>query len=86
MIGLNLTALGIPSEAEFTEAYYEAARHRLRMNRFHMAFALFRFAVIFEGIAARARAGNAADANAAAISPLAASFAQHAVDAPGRDP
>jgi hypothetical protein len=47
---------------------------------FHMAFALFRFAVIFEGIAARAKAGNAADANAAAVGPLAASFAQHAVD------
>ncbi|WP_414475603.1 phosphotransferase family protein [Microvirga sp. M2] len=86
LIGLDLAALGIPRETEFTEAYYEAARHGLRMTRFHMAFALFRFAVIFEGIAARAKAGNAADASAAAVGPLAASFAQHAVDALSRDP
>jgi aminoglycoside phosphotransferase (APT) family kinase protein len=80
LTGLDLAALGIPSEAEFAQAYYEAAHHRLRMTRFHMAFALFRFAVIFEGIAARAKAGNAADSNAAAVGPLAASFAEHAVD------
>lgn len=83
--GLDLAALGIPSEAEFTEAYNETADHGLRMTRFHMAFALFRFAVIFEGIAARAKAGNAADANAATVGPLAASFAQHAVDVLNRD-
>jgi aminoglycoside phosphotransferase (APT) family kinase protein len=80
LTGLDLAALGIPNEAEFTQAYYEAAHHGLRMSRFHMVFALFRFAVIFEGIAARAKAGNAADANAATVGPLAASFAQHAVD------
>jgi len=83
--GLDLSALGIPSETEFTEAYYGAANHGLRMTRFHMAFALFRFAVIFEGIAARAKAGNAADANAASVGSLAASFAQHAVDALSRE-
>ncbi|MBD2749365.1 phosphotransferase family protein [Microvirga sp. BT688] len=81
LMGLDLATLGIPSEAEFTQAYYEAAHHGLRMTRFHMAFALFRFAVIFEGIAARAKAGNAADASAAAVGPLAAGFARHAVDA-----
>jgi hypothetical protein len=47
-----LAALRIPSGAEFTQAYYEAAHHGLRMTRFHVAFALFRFAVMFEGIAA----------------------------------
>jgi aminoglycoside phosphotransferase (APT) family kinase protein len=83
LAGLDLAALGIPSEAEFTQAYYETAHHGLRMARFHMAFALFRFAIIFEGIAARVKAGNAADANAAAVGPLAASFAQHAVDVLG---
>jgi hypothetical protein len=46
-----------------------------------MAFALFRFAVIFEGIAGRAKAGNAADADASKVGPLSARFAQHAVDA-----
>ena len=80
LTGLDLAALGIPSETQFTQAYYEAAHHDRRMTRFHMAFALFRFAVIFQGIAARAKAGNAADANAAAVGPLAASFARHAID------
>jgi hypothetical protein len=50
------------------------------MTNFHMTFALFRFAVIFEGIAARAKAGNAADAEAEKVGLLSARFAQHAVD------
>ncbi|MDB5533047.1 MAG: putative kinase, aminoglycoside phosphotransferase family, partial [Hyphomicrobiales bacterium] len=40
--------------------------------------ALFRFAVIFEGIAARARAGNAAGGNAAEVAHLALNFARRA--------
>ncbi|HLM40111.1 MAG TPA: phosphotransferase family protein [Microvirga sp.] len=79
--GLDLSALGLPTETEFLEAYYAAVNHSLRITRFHMAFALFRFAVIFEGIAGRAKAGNAADADASKVGPLSARFAQHAVDA-----
>lgn len=78
--GLDLAALGLPTEATFVKTYYDAARHSLRMTNFHMAFALFRFAVIFEGIAARAKAGNAADAEAEKVGPLSARFAQHAID------
>ena len=37
---------------------------------------MFRFAVIFEGIAARARAGNAASADAAAVGELSIAFAR----------
>jgi aminoglycoside phosphotransferase (APT) family kinase protein len=77
--GLDLAALGIPDRATFESAYATASDHGLRLEPFHMAFALFRFAVIFEGIAARARAGNAASANAADVGPLAARFAAHAV-------
>ena len=47
---------------------------------FHLAFALFRFAVIFVGIADRARAGTAAGRNAASIGPLASRFATLALD------
>jgi aminoglycoside phosphotransferase (APT) family kinase protein len=79
--GLDLSVLGLPTEADFAKDYYDAADHNLRMTPFHMAFALFRFAVIFEGIAARAKAGNAADPEAQKVGPLSASFAQHAVDA-----
>jgi aminoglycoside phosphotransferase (APT) family kinase protein len=78
--GLDLAALGLPTEAEFVQTYYDAARHNLRMTNFHMTFALFRFAVIFEGIAARAKAGNAADAEAEKVGLLSARFARHAVD------
>jgi aminoglycoside phosphotransferase (APT) family kinase protein len=78
--GLDLAALGIPTQSEYEEAYYEAAQHDLRMTGFHMALALFRFAVIFEGIAARAKAGNAADTRAAKTGLLSASFARRAID------
>jgi aminoglycoside phosphotransferase (APT) family kinase protein len=78
--GLDLAALGLPTEAEFVQTYYDATRHNLRMTKFHMAFALFRFAIIFEGIAARAKAGNAADAEAGKVGPLSARFAQHAIN------
>ena len=50
------------------------------MTTFHLAFALFRWAVIFEGIAARARAGNAAAENAAETGRLAAAFARRAAE------
>ncbi|MBL0406006.1 phosphotransferase family protein [Microvirga aerilata] len=77
--GLDLAALGLPTEADFVKTYYDATHHNLRMTSFHMAFALFRFAVIFEGIAARAKAGNAADAEAEKVGPLSGRFAQHAM-------
>ena len=47
---------------------------------FRSAFALFRMAVIFEGIAARAAAGNAASANAAEVGALSAAFARRALE------
>ncbi|WP_210335287.1 phosphotransferase family protein [Microvirga sp.] len=78
--GLDLVTLGLPTEAEFVKTYYDAACHNIRMTSFHMAFALFRFAVIFEGIAARAKAGNAADSEAEKVGPLSARFAQHALN------
>ncbi|WP_210483404.1 phosphotransferase family protein [Microvirga antarctica] len=79
--GLDLARLGLPPQAEYEEAYYDAVDHGLRMTAFHMAFALFRFSVIFEGIAARAKGGNAADANAGKTGLLSASFARRAVEA-----
>ena len=54
---------------------------------FHFAFALFRFAVIFEGIAARAAGGNAAAADAASAGRLGPAFARRAVEiVEGRPP
>jgi hypothetical protein len=50
------------------------------MTSFHMVFALFRFAVIFEGIAARAKAGNAAGSDTRAAPRISSRLAQYAVE------
>lgn len=80
LLGLDRQSLGIPEEAEFLATYDRHAGHGLRLAPFHHAFALFRFAVIFEGIAARALAGNAAAANAAEVGQLSARFAARAIE------
>jgi aminoglycoside phosphotransferase (APT) family kinase protein len=79
--GLDLAALGIPSHNAYTERYYASRRtpEDERLAPFHTAFALFRMAVIFEGIAARARSGNAAAENAAEVGELSAVFARRAI-------
>lgn len=78
--GLDLPALGIPGLDAYVAAYDAAARHGVRLQPFHMAFALFRWSMIFEGIAARAKAGTASAENAAETGRLAAAFARRAVD------
>lgn len=83
LLGLDLRALGIPSQADH-EADYRAALLRRgvapgpRLTAFHMAFALFRWSMIFEGIAARAENGTASSSDARAVGGLAASFAERA--------
>ena len=79
ILGLDLPALGIPQKTEFLDHYHVQRRSGggARLGAFHMAFAMFRFAVIFEGIAARARAGTAAGENAAAVGDLSIAFARH---------
>jgi len=72
---LGVEASGIPTEKEFIAHYMAHARETPALTNFHVAFALFRFAVIFVGIADRARAGSAASTEAAKLGPLAARFA-----------
>jgi len=81
LLGLDLDALGIPSEEDYIASYFRAARPMPGLWPFHFAFALFRFAVIFEGIAARVRAGTAAAADASNTLSLSRAFARHAVAA-----
>ena len=85
--GLDLPALGIPSCAAYVEAYFASRKTREReaLAPFHTAFAFFRMAVIFEGIAARARAGSAAAANAAEVGELSAVFARRGVQCLSND-
>jgi aminoglycoside phosphotransferase (APT) family kinase protein len=77
IVGLDRKTLGIPTQAEYLERYCAAAG-RKGPGRFHLAFSLLRFAVILDGIAARAKAGNAAAENAVAVGEMAESFALRA--------
>ena len=79
--GLDLHALGIPSEQEYLAYYYRCAGRSTQATPFHWAFALMRLAVIFEGIAARARHGNAVAANAAEVGALSVAMAQRGLEA-----
>jgi aminoglycoside phosphotransferase (APT) family kinase protein len=79
LLGLDRESLGIPSQDAFVARYEGLAAPSGRLKPFHIVFALFRFAVIFVGIAERARAGTAADANAAATGRLARNFARRAL-------
>lgn len=80
ILGLDHAALGIPSEREFLDHYYAQAVPTAPLLRFHLIFALFRFAVIFVGIADRAQVGNAVAANAREVAPLAGRFAARALE------
>ena len=80
MCDLDLAALGIPPEAEYLAHYQAHAPAFGALLPFHTAMSLFRLAVIFEGIAARAKSGSASAANAADLGRLSAAFARHAVE------
>src|SRR5258708_3714582 len=64
LLGYDLDALGIPSQDEYVRAYCERTGRKDGITQFHLAFALFRIAVILEGVLARAKAGNAASSEA----------------------
>ncbi|MFM9880856.1 MAG: phosphotransferase [Burkholderiaceae bacterium] len=88
--GLDLAALGIPSEADYIALYCErtglATPAALQADwNFYLAYNLFRMAAILQGIAKRVEMGTAASAQAAASAagarPMAAlgwKFAQQA--------
>lgn len=78
LLGLDLAALGIPSEQDYVARYCARAGRADGITPFHLAFSMFRFAVIFEGIAARARAGIAAAANAEEVGKLSVIYARRA--------
>ncbi|KKK55516.1 hypothetical protein LCGC14_3073770 [marine sediment metagenome] len=79
ILGRDLETLGIPTLAEFEAVYHEHAQPTPPLEDFHIIFSLFRFAVIFVGIADRARSGNAAGADAQDVGPLSDAFAKRAL-------
>lgn len=78
LLGLDLAALGIPSEQDYVARYCARTGRADGITPFHLAFSMFRFAVIFEGIAARARAGIAASADAGEVGKLSMVYARRA--------
>lgn len=80
MRGMDLVSLGIPTEADYLNRYASAGGCEQPIRPFHYAFALFRLAVIFEGIAARARSGAASSDNASEVGELSVAFAMRAIE------
>lgn len=81
--GLPLSQLGIPDRGAYLAHYYRlAGRHDpgRQVRPFHWAFALMRFAVIFEGIAVRARQGNAVGDDAERFGALALALGRRGVE------
>lgn len=65
MYGLDLAALGIPLEDEYTALYCRrTGRDRIDNIDFYLAYNMFRLAAILQGIAKRAIDGTAANARA----------------------
>jgi aminoglycoside phosphotransferase (APT) family kinase protein len=80
LLGCDLAALGVPTEAEFLQAYYAAAGSPARMTRFHQVLALLRLAGIFHGIGQRAKAGIAAAEGAAETGRMGEIYLRRAYD------
>lgn len=78
--GLDLPAWQLPAQGEYLRAYLDASGRGDAIRPFHHAFSLFRFAVILEGITARARAGNAVGDDAVAVGRLSSRFARYATE------
>src|SRR5574343_1100244 len=81
--GLDLAALGIPSEQEYIRKYCERTglatpQELARDWNFYLAYNLFRLAAILEGIAKRVEAGTASSAQAKASGEGARPLAQMA--------
>ncbi len=86
ILGTDWAGAGIPSQADFVAEYMAHALPTAPLAPFHIAFALFRFAVIFVGIADRARAGSAASEEAGRLGALAPRFAARAREVIARAP
>lgn len=80
----DLAELGIPQMAEYAETYLERVGKEGPLDSFHVAFAFFRLAVIFEGVVSRAQSGDEAGrAEAKKLSKLIKSFARHGLSLTG---
>jgi aminoglycoside phosphotransferase (APT) family kinase protein len=67
LLGLPLDRMGIPSEPDFLELYYELSGATERLTWFHQVFAMFRGAVGSAGVAARGDLGSGVLPDAARV-------------------
>ena len=67
LLGLPLEEMGVPSERDYLERYYELSGAKERLTRFHQVFAMFRGAVGSAGVAARGDLGNGVLPDAARV-------------------
>ena len=66
--GLDLPALGIPTEEQYVAAYCErTGRDRIENWDFYSAYNMFRLAAILQGIVGRVKDGTASNKNAADV-------------------
>jgi aminoglycoside phosphotransferase (APT) family kinase protein len=75
--GVDIAALGIPSEKEYVEAYCtRTGRDQIHHWDFYMAYNMFRLAAILQGIMGRVVEGTAASKHAAEMGKLARPLAK----------
>jgi aminoglycoside phosphotransferase (APT) family kinase protein len=75
--GLDLPALGIPSEQAYISMYCDRiGRNRIDNWEYYIAYNLFRLAAILQGIAKRAEDGTAASAEAGRVGSQARTLAE----------
>lgn len=81
LLGVDITALGIPSEEAYVTKYCERMGiERIDNWPFYLAFSFFRLAAIVQGVARRAQDGNASNRNAATLGALVDPLARTAMD------
>jgi len=79
--GKDLTALGIPDEAEYVARYCERVGiDGIDNFGFYVAFSFFRLAAIVQGVAKRAVDGNASNKNAARLGQFVEPLSRYALE------
>lgn len=80
ILGIDHEAFRLPTEEEFVARYMRNVPGTPPLLPFHKAFALFRFSVIWVGIADRVRLGTAAGADATRHGAMARKLARRGVE------
>lgn len=80
LLGVDATALGIPSEQEYVAKYCERMGiDKIDNWNFYLAFSFFRLAAIAQGVAKRAADGNASNKSAGSIGAMVQPLARYAL-------